>query len=107
MKLGTRILTIVAVAFLLGPALFLRADDTAKPTATVKKKDGASNAQRAPGSVINRTLAAAPKSSPGRDKPKNYFPRYELFLGYSNLRALSDPGSRIAWLSGVCLRSNT
>jgi hypothetical protein len=100
MKPGTRILTIVAVAFLLAPVPLLHAEDTAKPAATVNKKVGTPNAHRTPGSVINHKLAEGPKSSPGMDKPKIYFPRYELFLGYSNFRALSDPGNRIAWFSG-------
>jgi outer membrane protein OmpA-like peptidoglycan-associated protein len=89
----------MAVAFLLAPTLLLCADDAAKSAATAKK-DGAVKSQGAPGAVVKAKPAAAPNSAPGTDKPRSYFPRYELFLGYSNFRALSDPGNRIAWLGG-------
>jgi len=99
MRLGHRIITTMAVAFLLAPTLLLCADDTAKSAATAKK-DGAVKSQGAPGAVVKSQPDAAPKSAPGMAKPEIYIPRYELFLGYSNFRALSDPGNRIAWLSG-------
>jgi len=99
MRLGTRIITTLAVAFLLAPTLLLCADDTAK-SAAAAKKDGAVRSQGAPGAVVKAKADAAPKSVPGMAKPEFYIPRYELFLGYSNFRALSDPGNRIAWLSG-------
>ena len=51
MRLGTRIITTMAVAFLLAPTLLLCADDTAKSAATAKK-DGAVKSQGAPGAVV-------------------------------------------------------
>jgi len=50
--------------------------------------------------VKARPTTASHTSATGIDRSKTFFPRYELFLGYSNFRALSDPGNRIAWLSG-------
>ena len=100
MRLGTRIITTMAVAFLLAPTLLLCADDTAKSAATAKK-DGAVKSQGAPSAVVKpKTAAAAPKSVPGTAKPDSYTPRYELFLGYSNFREASSTANRIAWLTG-------
>ena len=69
MRLGARIITTMAVAFLLAPTLLLCADDTAKSAATAKK-DGAVKSQGAPGAVAKaKTAAAAQESVPGKPKP--------------------------------------
>lgn len=107
MRLGTRIITTMAVAFLLAPTLLLCADDTAKSAATAKK-DEAVNSRVAPGAVAQAKPAGTTSASlPGTASPQSrdadsYTPRFELFLGYSNFRAvpMSSAGNRIAWLSG-------
>ena len=104
MRLGDRILTTMAVAFLLAPTLLLGADDAAKPAATVKK-DGAVHAHVAPGVVTKAKPAAAPEAGSGSTKSSSkstdiYVPRFDLFVGYSNFREWSAGGNRIGWLSG-------
>src|SRR5208283_480175 len=106
MRSGTRIITTMAVAFLLAPTLLLCADDTGKSAATAKK-DGAVNTRVKSGTVAKaKTVAAAPQESvPGKAKPQaksadTYIPRFDLFLGYSNFREWSSKGNRIGWLSG-------
>ena len=105
MRLGTRIITTMAVAFLLAPTLSLGADDTAKSAATAKK-DGAVKSQGASGAVVKaQTDASAAKFVPGIAKPKTkssdiFTPRYDLFLGYSNFREASSTANRLGWLSG-------
>jgi outer membrane protein OmpA-like peptidoglycan-associated protein/opacity protein-like surface antigen len=95
----------MAVAFLLAPTLLLCADDTAKSAATAKK-DGAVSSRVAPGAVAKAKLAGAPSASqPDTAKPHSKsagsnFPRYELFLGYSNFREMTSTANRLAWLSG-------
>jgi outer membrane protein OmpA-like peptidoglycan-associated protein/opacity protein-like surface antigen len=107
MRLGTRIITTMAVAFLLAPTLLLCADDTATPAATAKK-DMAVNS-RAARVALAKALSpiTAPERLPASPMPQSrgadsYTPRFELFLGYSNFRAvpMSGAGNRIAWLSG-------
>ena len=104
MRLRDRILTTMAVAFLLAPTLLLGADDAAKPAATVKK-DGAVHAHVAPGVVTKAKPAAAPEAGSGSTKSSSkstdiYVPRFDLFVGYSNFREWSAGGNRIGWLSG-------
>src|SRR5208283_1557866 len=98
MRLGPRIITTMAVAFLLAPTLLLCADDTAKSAATAKK-DGAVKSQGAAGAVVKAKPAAAPQSAPGTAKPQaksadSSIPRCDLFLGYSNFREWSSGGNR-------------
>jgi outer membrane protein OmpA-like peptidoglycan-associated protein/opacity protein-like surface antigen len=91
MKFVTRMFATLAVAFLL--AFPLRADDTPKPGTTAKAaattdKDGAANSRVAPATVGEATPAAPtptpvpPSGGVGSDTPK-----FELFLGYSNVLA--------------------
>jgi len=107
MRLGNRIITTMAVAFLLAPTLLLCADDTAKPAATAKM-DGAVNSRVASGALAKAlSSGAAAASLPAAGMPQSRgadrsTPRFELFLGYSNFRSvpMSSAGNRIAWLSG-------
>jgi outer membrane protein OmpA-like peptidoglycan-associated protein/opacity protein-like surface antigen len=75
-----------------------------EPPAAVKS--GAAKSQGAPSAVVKAKPAAAPQSAPGTAKPPAkssdlYIPRFEVFLGYSNLRAVPmSAGNRIAWLGG-------
>jgi outer membrane protein OmpA-like peptidoglycan-associated protein/opacity protein-like surface antigen len=106
MKLGTRILPTMAVAFFLVPALF--ADDTPKPGDTPKKDESVSFTT-APGAATKPAVKSAPplsaESSPqasaGEGNAKHSgqhrghtrdqgdsTPKLELFLGYSYWRAI-------------------
>jgi outer membrane protein OmpA-like peptidoglycan-associated protein len=106
MKLGTRIIPTMAVAFFLVPALF--ADDTPKPGDTSKKDESAISTP-VPGAAANATAKPAspqPKESSsqatagegnaqhsGRHSRRaraqsDSTPKLELFLGYSYWRAI-------------------
>ena len=110
MKLGARIIPIVAVGFFLVPTLF--ADDTAKP-GDMPKKDETVNSTAAPSASAKREPGAtSPLPSPatsagqapaGEHKGKhsqqherhmrgrdNGTPKVELFMGYSYWRAVPD-----------------
>jgi len=94
MTIRTRIMTTIAVAFLLAPTLLLHADDTAKPTATAKAAN-------------TKPTVAMSASLPGNAEPQstdvdNDTPRLELFQGFSTFWGvpMSGAGNRIAWLSG-------
>ena len=107
MRSGLRIFAVMTVALSLVPAL--RADGPAKSAATAKK-DGTVSSRVAPVAVAKAkqaVTASAPAPFPAAAMPQArdtdiYVPRYELFLGYSNFRAvpMSSSGNRIAWLSG-------
>ena len=107
MRSGLRILAVMTVALSLVPAL--RADGPAKPAATAKK-DGTVSSRVAPVAVAKAApavTASAPVPLPAAAMPQArdsdiYVPTYELFLGYSNFRAvpMGSSGNRIAWLSG-------
>jgi outer membrane protein OmpA-like peptidoglycan-associated protein len=119
MKLGTRIIPTMAVAFFLVPLLF--ADDTAKPGDTPKKDESASSAA-APGAAAKPTgrttppLPAAPSAqAPAGEGKGNHggrhtrheraqsdsTPKLELFLGYSYWRAVPySNGNRMEFLNG-------
>lgn len=111
MKLGTRIIPTLAVAFFLVPTLF--ADDTAKP-GDPPKKDGSVKSTAAPaasakpktaGKSLLAMPAAASRQMPaggggmGRHSERHgrrsggqgdSTPRVELFMGYSFWRAVPD-----------------
>ena len=110
MKLGARIIPIVAVGFFLVPTLF--ADDTAK-TGDTPKKDESVNSTPAPGASANpesaRTPVVSSPAEPSRQDPAgggmdkhserherrmrgrdNATPKVELFMGYSYWRAVPD-----------------
>jgi outer membrane protein OmpA-like peptidoglycan-associated protein/opacity protein-like surface antigen len=108
MRLRTRIITTMAVAFLLAPTLLLCADDTAKSAATAKK-DGAVNSRVAPGALAQAQRAAttaaplpATPVPPSGDTDSNITPKVELFLGYSHVRAapMGNAGNRLVYLHG-------
>lgn len=110
MKLGARIIPIVAVAFFLVPTLF--ADDTAKPGDTPKKNESV-NSSAASGAPAKPERAGTPllslpggssrqtpagehkgKHSQGHERRMrgrdNDTPKVELFMGYSYWRAVPD-----------------
>jgi outer membrane protein OmpA-like peptidoglycan-associated protein/opacity protein-like surface antigen len=106
MKLGTRILPALAVAFFLVPALC--AHDTPKPGDTPKKDESAASttAPGAPSKLASKPLPSSPGPSstqaaagegnekhPGRHSHRakaqsDSTPKLELFLGYSYWRAV-------------------
>ena len=121
MKLGTRIIPTLAVAFFLVPTLF--ADDTAKP-ANIPNKDEPVNSTATAGEPAKpkragKTLLALP-AGPSRQTPAgggsgkhserhghrsrghgDSTPKVELFMGYSYWRALpKDAGNRIEAMHG-------
>ena len=106
MRLGLRILAVLTIAFSLAPGL--RADGPAKPAATARK-DGSVPVLRQSlwpkPSRLSRHQQPTPlpaAAMPQARDADSYLPRFELFLGYSNFRAvpMSSSGNRIAWLSG-------
>jgi outer membrane protein OmpA-like peptidoglycan-associated protein/opacity protein-like surface antigen len=119
MKLGTRILPTMAVAFFLAPALF--ADDTPKPGDTPKKDESVSSATATSAAAKPGAKPATPQpaeSSPQgpagegnanhsgqrrhrmRDQGDST-PKLELFMGYSYWRALPyTAGNRIQSMNG-------
>jgi outer membrane protein OmpA-like peptidoglycan-associated protein len=119
MKLGTRIIPTMAIAFFLVPALF--ADDTPKPGDT-SKKDGSASSTASPAAAAN---PAAKPASPlakesssqttagegnaqhsGRHSHRaraqsDSTPKLELFLGYSYWRAIPySNGNRMESMNG-------
>jgi len=105
MRLGLRILAILTITFSLAPGL--RADGPAKPAATARK-DGSSRvapvalAKAKPPAAASEPTPLPAAAAPQAKYADSYLPRFELFLGYSNFRAvpMSSSGNRIAWLSG-------
>src|SRR5580765_6676886 len=121
MKLGTRIIPTLAVAFFLVPTVF--ADDTARP-ANIPNKDKSVNSPAAAGETdkpkpAGETLPALPAGASrqtaagggsGRHSERHgrrsrghgdSTPKVELFLGYSYWRALpKDSGNRIEAMHG-------
>jgi len=87
MRLIPRIIFTAAVAALLMPTLLLRAAETAKPIAN---DDQASSA------------ASQPTAMPYEGGRNLGTPRYELFMGYSYLRAMPElaAGNRMVYLNG-------
>ena len=105
MRLGLRILAVLTIAFSLAPGL--RADGPAKPAATARKDGSSRVAPVALAKAKPPAAASAPTALPAAALPQpkyadSYLPRFELFLGYSNFRAvpMGSHGNRIAWLSG-------
>ncbi|HKN76716.1 MAG TPA: OmpA family protein [Candidatus Acidoferrum sp.] len=119
MKLGTRILPTMAVAFFLVPTLF--ADDTPKPGDTPQKNESA-NSATASGAAAKPAAKPAPPQ-PAESSPQgaagegnanhsgqhrhhvkdqgDSTPKLELFLGYSYWRALPySTGNRIESMNG-------
>ena len=105
MKIVARTFAIIGVTFVLaGP---LRADDTPKPgsktkAASTTAKDGTVNSNAAPGAAGGATPAApVPVPVPLSAGAGSDTPKFELFLGYSNvLAAPMSQQNRIADLQG-------
>lgn len=107
MKLGLRIFSTMAVAFILVPSLC--ANDAGKP-ATKAKNDEAVNSSVALISAGEATPAApTPAPLPEAALPQSKYagygdsnsPRVELFMGYTFLRNVpANAGNRLAWLHG-------
>jgi hypothetical protein len=107
MRLGARKIATMAVAFLLVPTLLVFAEDAAKPAARATD-DAAVNssverAARAKAALAAAMAAAMPASpAPQSGSTDTYYPKADLFLGYSGVRAVPTDslGNRIVWLSG-------
>jgi outer membrane protein OmpA-like peptidoglycan-associated protein len=103
MKVVARMFATVAVAFLL--AYPLRADDTPKPgspakAVTTTDKDTAASSGAADGTAAVAT-PPVPAPAPSSAGESRDFPRFELFLGYSNILATPmSPSNRIADVQG-------
>jgi outer membrane protein OmpA-like peptidoglycan-associated protein len=91
MKFVARMFATLGVASLL--VFSIRADDTPKPGTTTRPaattdKDGAVKSSATPGAAGEATPAApAPKPMPPSGGVRSDTPKFELFLGYSNLLA--------------------
>jgi len=107
MRLGARKIAIMAVAFLLVPTLLVCAEDAAKPAAKAKDNAAANSpvarAARAKAALAAAMAADASASpAPKSGSTHDYYPKADLFLGYSGVRAVptNSLGNRIVWLSG-------
>ena len=108
MRLGARKIAIMAVAVLLVPTLLVCAEDAAKPAARANSDDAVANSSVARAAkakdALAAAMAAAPPASPApkSGSTDHYYPKADLFLGYSGVRAVptNSLGNRIVWLSG-------
>lgn len=107
MRLGARKIAIMAVAFLLVPTLLVCAEDVAKPAARANTKDVVVNsltrASAAKAALAAALAADAPASpAPQSSSMDTSYPKADLFLGYSGVRAVPTTtlGNRMVWLSG-------
>ena len=119
MKLGVRIIAMMAVAFVMVPALY--ADDGAQPKTTATKDEPASIAAPAASAEAQPDTAAplpvpfssaSPQSQSGSDaqpvaathrwdESDDYYPKVEWFLGYSFWRAVPTAlSNRMGYLHG-------
>ena len=104
MRLNTRMMATAAFAVLLMSTLLLHAEESAKSSA------GAGDDKAVDSSVASSAGQAVPMpagSTTGTAMPYSGrlnigFPRYELFLGYSYLRAVPTlaAGNRLVWMNG-------
>jgi hypothetical protein len=104
MRLNTRMIATAAFAVLLMSTLLLHAEEAAKSSA------GAGDDKAVDSSVASSAGQAVPMpagSTMGTAMPYSGrlnigFPRYELFLGYSYLRAVPTlaAGNRLVWMNG-------
>jgi opacity protein-like surface antigen len=107
MKLSGKITTAVTLAVLLVPAFNLFASEAPNPSTGAALGDNSADSSAVPdppspflaASIPEASMAAASPYSGGRD---SYYPKIELFLGYSYLRAVpaNANGNRLVWLNG-------
>jgi len=107
MRLGARKIATMVVAFLLVPTLLVCAEDAARPPARAKKDNSAVNSRTrasATKAALAAALAAVAPASPAPQSASTdaEYPKADLFLGYSGVRAVPTDslGNRIVWLSG-------
>ena len=108
MKLTSRMIATAAFAVFLMPVFSLCADGAARPGTGVKDGNAAhSSAAGVTGPVAAvadpaASQPASPAPAPYSRGWDSYTPRFELFLGYSYLRAVPTlaVGNRLVWLNG-------
>lgn len=105
MRLGARKIPTMVVAFLLVPTLLVCAQDATKPAAgnDAAVNSSITRAARAKAALAAALAASAPASpAPKSGSTDHYYPRADLFLGYSGVRAVptNSLGNRMVWLSG-------
>ena len=106
MRLTAKLIATAAFAIFLMSAFNLRAEETAKPsTGDDKAVDSSVAAVANPD--VSLPFAPLPESSMAAAMPysrglNSYTPRFELFLGYSYLRAVPTlaVGNRLVWMNG-------
>ena len=96
MRLSTRKIAPLAIAMFLLSPLFLQASSIGYSSSSAQ--DGSGNADTSSSVAPTTGATAAPKAT----KPQIITPTFELFLGYSHVRAI--PGqrdwNRVSWLNG-------
>jgi opacity protein-like surface antigen len=108
MRLSIKIISTMTFAALLVFTLDLFASETATPSTTIAANESSSDSSFAlaidpagslTATIPDASMAPATPYSGGRDI---YYPKIELFLGYSYLRAVPAPsnGNRLVWLNG-------
>jgi len=103
MRIDVRIIVTAAVAALLTPVLFLRAEEpvisSGGSMGSMAANAGASSNAEPAASMAAASFAAAAPDSNGANMA---MPKVELFLGYSYLRAVPTlaKGNRFVWLNG-------
>jgi opacity protein-like surface antigen len=106
MRLGVKIIAKVTLAVLFLPVLSLFASEAAKPLTRAAEDNSADSSSVAdPGDFLPAPplpAASMAPSTPYSDGREIYYPKFELFLGYSYLRAVPTPttGNRLVWLNG-------
>jgi outer membrane protein OmpA-like peptidoglycan-associated protein/opacity protein-like surface antigen len=108
MRSTTKMIATAACAIFLMSAFSLSAEEAAKPSVGVKG-DPAVASSDASNAELPNTIPSAPipsfsmgAASPNASGQNIGFPKAELFLGYSYLRAVPAPadGNRLMWMNG-------
>jgi opacity protein-like surface antigen len=99
MRIDVRIIATAAVAALLMPTLLIHAEEPASSSGGVK---GSTAADVGASSDAEMPALMASAAAPDSNGANMATPRFELFLGYSYLRAVPTlaEGNRFVWLNG-------
>jgi opacity protein-like surface antigen len=107
MKLSGKITTAVTLAVLLVPAFNLFASEAPNPSTGAALGDNSADSSAVPDPPSPLPIESIPESSMAGGSPYSggrvsYYPKIELFLGYSYLRAVPTDtnGNRLVWLNG-------
>lgn len=103
MRLSVKIIATAAFAVLLVPAFNLFGSEAAKvSTAAVKDGKSADSGVVAVDPVVLLPAASMSAAMPPSVRMESYYPKIELFMGYTYMRAVPTlaAGNRMVWLNG-------